>query len=489
MINPNQEWYNYEISFFGHTIPIFIPLTLVFLLVLVLFLLIKKRRKDTQPKNESKESLVTPPSETKDTTASELRKLEQKQDEIKKEPQYVEKDTLSDIHKEIESLSKNIGDLNKRLSLMYSFSAHLKIISELEDTDKDSLNTIDIRNRINRLIEYAGINTSVLNPRSLSLKGNKIDDDLLKYITKKMDEFDDLYKTVVFKAEQYNLIGCANLLCNRHDDAQSFFEKALTANKNMADAWHNKAVCLLELESRDDALTAFKRAIEHDNKSYYSYLGIGLIHLENNSLEQSLEFFKKATICNPCLPDAWFEAGALLSNMKRYDEAIQHLNNAILIDASDEKAFLYRGIALSAIGRHEEAFDSYEQAIRLKPDLEDAWYGRAVELSYLGLQKEAIDSFDFALSLNNQNYKAWFGKGLSYHYMQKHDSAIKSFEESIRINPNYAKAWFYAGLSYNAINNTEKAKESINKAISIDERYKQKVMSVEGLKALLNENA
>ncbi|MFQ3573040.1 MAG: tetratricopeptide repeat protein [Thermodesulfovibrionales bacterium] len=480
----NHEWYKYEVGFYGFTVPLYLAIVAVLGLFLILIFL-RKRQGDKKTKTPT----VQP--ENKDVQEqipeNKPEVVEIKKDESPTNINLQQKYDDTALLEELKVLRDSLRDFEKRFSCLYSLIPQVKNIIDLEGFGNGPLNRIEIRNNISALLEYAKIDTSTLNPRSPNQRDSKINISILEYISKKMDDFDNTYNTVVFKSEHYNLVGCAFFLSGRTHDAQRFFDKALVANKDISDVWSNKGACLLDLDRYDEALDAFNKALELDSSNYYACMGIGLIHLERADVQKALDFFKRATICNPRFPDAWYEAGAVLSNMKRYNEAINFFNNAILIDNSDERPLLLRAVALSAIGRHEEAFASYEDAIKIKPDLEDSWYGRAIELSYLGLHKDAIESFDYSLILNRQNFKAWFGKGLSHHYLNEHDSAIKAFEESIRLNEGYAKAWFYLAICYTSINDSEKAKESLLKAISIDERYRQKALSIEGLRSLISE--
>lgn len=107
----------------------------------------------------------------------------------------------------------------------------------------------------------------------------------------------------------------------------------LAASPERADAWRERARCLVKLRNFDAALAALDRALE---------------------LEE---------------PDAWshYERGYLLNEMGRFEEALATWARALALDPRHAKTLQHRGAALLEHARFEAAVEDLSQAIALWP--------------------------------------------------------------------------------------------------------------------------
>ncbi len=474
---PELGWLQERLNLWGQEIPIeipfFIALGLIVLFILIAIVRAKKakNRRAVEVKVEKNQAVHKPlvvaePTSTEPTYTSPAPGSDSKTREAL--------ETM--LNESIKGLEDSVS---ARFNRLYSILPELSLVDSLEDFEKKGLTTLDLREKIQMLLNSAGAIETTLEPRSVGRHTKGYREALIEYIQLKVDEIDQAYMSRVFRPEHYSALGCFYYHKKAFDKAIGCFEKAIEANQYNAPAWNNKAVVLMEMDKNDEALECYSKALELSHDSPTAWFGKGLILCDNGDHEEGLKAIEKAIDLRPIWPDAWYEKGLVLSSQKRFQEALKSFAYATLMNPQDERPWQAKGITYSQLGMHEEALSAYQQVLALKPDDEEAWYGKSIALSYLGMYEEAISSFDLVLSLNRRNHKAWYGRGLAYLYLKHYDYALESFKNAIEINSSYSKAWYNKAVVHSTQEDREGALESLKMAIELDSRFKAKARGSE----------
>ena len=162
----------------------------------------------------------------------------------------------------------------------------------------------------------------------------------------------------------WDLMGAANKLLGKFDEALKDFKQAIQLNSNFENAYYNMGVVLLE---------DYAKPIE------------------------AIEAFKKCIFLNPKNAAAYNNMGNSLRELGKSDEAIIALNKAILIETNN--AIFYNNAAnvLGDLGRLDEAIEAYKKAISLKPDYAEAYFYLSLSYNLKGDLQKGLELFEWRL--------------------------------------------------------------------------------------------
>ena len=162
----------------------------------------------------------------------------------------------------------------------------------------------------------------------------------------------------------WNLMGAANQLLGKFDEALKDFKQAIQLNSNYENAYYNMGVVLLE---------DYAKPIE------------------------AIEAFKKCIFLNPKNAAAYNNMGNSLRELGKSDEAIIALNKAILIETNN--AIFYNNAAnvLGDLGRLDEAIEAYKKAISLRPNYSEAYFYLSLSYNLKGDLQKGLELFEWRL--------------------------------------------------------------------------------------------
>ena len=162
----------------------------------------------------------------------------------------------------------------------------------------------------------------------------------------------------------WDLMGAANKLLGKFDEALKDFKQAIQLNSNFENAYYNMGVVLLE---------DYAKPIE------------------------AIEAFKKCIFLNPKNAAAYNNMGNSLRELGKFDEAIIALNKAILIETNN--AIFYNNAAnvLGDLGRLDEAIEAYKKAISLRPNYSEAYFYLSLSYNLKGDLQKGLELFEWRL--------------------------------------------------------------------------------------------
>jgi tetratricopeptide (TPR) repeat protein len=232
----------------------------------------------------------------------------------------------------------------------------------------------------------------------------------------------------------------------RFDKAIEQFNIALRLLPNFALAYSDRGNALEKLHKLDEAIADYDRAIAFAPEMFGFYNNRGNVFLRKKQFSEALSDFKRAIVLNPNFADAYCNRGNVLADLKLYDEAFGDYDKALSLDPDLENAWLGRGNVFLGLRRYEEALAAYDEALSLKPDLENAWLGRGNVFVGLNRYEEALADYDKALSLNPNLANAWLGRGNVFAGLKRYEDAFAAYDKALALEPACAEAHYSGGL-------------------------------------------
>ena len=120
------------------------------------------------------------------------------------------------------------------------------------------------------------------------------------------------------------LLGWAQMLQEKYDDAQANFQRVLMREPQNALARINVGYICLKKGAFGEAIEHLSKAIRLDNDkkaTLYAHFYLGLVYLEREMYEDAETFFRKTLALGPNLIEAYFELGRAQWNNDQRDVA------------------------------------------------------------------------------------------------------------------------------------------------------------------------
>ena len=225
------------------------------------------------------------------------------------------------------------------------------------------------------------------------------------------------------------------------EKALPYFEKAVEADSNYAEAWAQSGFCNEKLGKHAEALDASKKAVNL-RPSSESYFNIGLAN-----------FY-----------------------LKQYKEAAEAYRQSIKLDPyNGADAYYALGLVYRDWGKADEEIQAYKAAIRLRPDYTVAY--ERLGSRYLRSKKfnEAVEVFRQLATLKPGDANAPNNMGEAYFELNRLNDALESFRQSIRLKPDFGKAYYNLGRCLLAMGNREGAVEQYTILTNIDPDWAEKL--------------
>jgi len=124
------------------------------------------------------------------------------------------------------------------------------------------------------------------------------------------------------KALRLNTLGVAYMNQQKSAEAQKYFEQALAADPQFAEAQMNLGISLLAQQKIDPARAALEAATAKLPENPYAWYNLGLVYKDQGDAAKAIAAFKHVQKIAPDEPDAFYYEGFLYSQLQEYDQAI-----------------------------------------------------------------------------------------------------------------------------------------------------------------------
>lgn len=162
------------------------------------------------------------------------------------------------------------------------------------------------------------------------------------------------------------------LHAGRLDEARHWFEQALRAAPDNAEALDGMGLIALRAGENDLASDLFGLAVRLDDGFVVARSHLGTAHYRAGRSDVALGHFLEALRHDVRDPDHWANAGNALRASGHPEAALEAYDSALLLAPMDSKLLLNRGNALVDLKRFDEAEVAFDRALSFDSTLDDA---------------------------------------------------------------------------------------------------------------------
>ncbi len=191
------------------------------------------------------------------------------------------------------------------------------------------------------------------------------------------------------------------ILQRHRDDAAALgaFKKAWELEED-AETALNIADLMVRTGFPPAAKTWFEKAIEAAPDFAEARFNYGLHCVVEDRLDDGVEHLLRAVEIDPTYSRAWAELGAALAALDRHEDALHALDHALKIDRKDFWALVHRANVHWAMGNERKASRDFRAATKIEPDLAEPhlFYGEFLALT--GKTVAAEKQFEEAMAID-----------------------------------------------------------------------------------------
>jgi len=332
------------------------------------------------------------------------------------------------------------------LSLALSFQLPRRTSAQQSAPKPSPSSSQKVRNPLNDLLDEA----------QAALDKNNFDaavPPLQKFIAQKPD--------VAFAHFQ---LAYAYTALKRVDDAQAEYEKCISLDPKMAEAYLNLGILLLE-KNPAQAVSPLRKAVELlPSQSRPRYL-LGVAQQQSGDLPGAAESFEGATRLDPKDLDSLIHLGEVYLKANRPSDAEKKFRAALDLAPKSREAL--QGLALSLDEQHEpEALDAYRAYLAVDPQDQNT-RARMLRLMVAQGQSDAavaeLDKAGSSSSLDELRLKADIEIG-----QKKYSDAIATLKQALALAPTDAQLHGGLGRVYLQTRDFPNAERELKTAVQID---------------------
>lgn len=270
-------------------------------------------------------------------------------------------------------------------------------------------------------------------------------------------------------------LGLLAVSSNKFDNALTFFETALKANKRVEEFWLSYINILIKKKQFDNASQALDQAKKQGmSGERFNQLKA---QKEQGRLELEKINYIKAIDLNPEYFEAHYNLGVILQRLNKLEESKASFLQAISLKPDFPEAHNNLGNLLHIQNRLEEAETSFKKAIFFRPNYSEAHYNLGVVLQELDRLEEAVVSYTTSIELKPDFPQAHSNLGNTLQELNRLEEAEISFKQAIALNPQYAEAYNNLGVTLREVGRLEEAEESYNQAITLNPNFTAALMN------------
>jgi tetratricopeptide (TPR) repeat protein/S1-C subfamily serine protease len=321
-----------------------------------------------------------------------------------------------------------------------------------------------------------------VNPRKLQVKTtivNTLDDSKLASVNLVRNNIS--IPNNASNAQQWIEYGNQLYRLGKYSQAVTAFERAISLQPNVLDAYYGKGLALLFMRNSTAALQAFDKAIMlvspgSESKFYYLWKYRSVTLKELNNLPSALVAISEAIRWEPQDNTLLNEKAHLLDRLEQYSAAIKIYD---LIISKDQKAWAYnnRGVSKSKLGDNKGAVADYNVAIGINPQYAEPYSNRGITKYRSGDNKGAMEDYNIAIRIDPQYGEAYGNRGNVKSDLGDLKGAIADYDITIKINPKSAEAYFLRGSNRSKIGDKKGAMADYDRVIELNPQFAKAYIS------------
>ena len=249
-----------------------------------------------------------------------------------------------------------------------------------------------------------------------------------------------------------------------YDDAVEAFDKALSFDLSLIDAYRGKSKALImngQAYEAMECLTTASRIKKDDSEILHD---LADVYFMCGYLEECRKYCRKCLAIDPECAGAFVLLGMLEIRKNHEDYAGKWLNRALEIEPHNPIALNELAFVQHMNGNDEECLRLLHKAIEIAPDFPDVLCSIGVVYYYQSQFEVALDYFDRALALEEEHIGALIGKGNLFLAQSDADEALLWYDKALAFDPEYPEAIHGKVSAYRALGLEQEAFEWMQKA-------------------------
>jgi len=242
----------------------------------------------------------------------------------------------------------------------------------------------------------------------------------------------------------------------RITDLQTFSTLSAENKRSSAERLYSQGLAQMSRDDYARAVPYFEKAVEADSNYAEAWYQAGYSYGVLGKHAEALKASRQAAKLRPEWAATFVNIGASSYALGQYKEAVDAYRQAIRLD--DDKAEIQYSLGLSfgKLNRADEEILAYRRAIALRPDHAKSLENLAGAYFKQRRFAEAATAFDL-LKTYKPDAKTYNSLGESLFESGKTEESIEALNNAIGYNPDFEKARYNLGRAYIKLNNREMA--------------------------------
>jgi len=219
----------------------------------------------------------------------------------------------------------------------------------------------------------------------------------------------------------------------------------------------------------EQAQLYFQQALSDNPESAEALYGLGSAYLQQQKTSDARECFQRVLQLHAgypgTLPNAWNNLGILAAREGNTDLAIEHFERALQIDPDHSVALQNLGNAYRQKKDWPQAKRALEKALSLNPDDAEANYNLGMVYAQTNDTNRAYEYLKKALLARPAYPEALNNLGILYLRTRRREEAKQSFADSIRLAPAYDQSYLNLARVYSIEGDRKKARAVLLKLL------------------------
>ncbi|MFN0138806.1 MAG: trypsin-like peptidase domain-containing protein [Pyrinomonadaceae bacterium] len=228
-------------------------------------------------------------------------------------------------------------------------------------------------------------------------------------------------------AERLYLQGLAQMSRDDYARAIPFFERAVEADANYAEAWYQTGYCYGVLGRHNEALKASRQAAKLRPEWAPVFVNIGTSSYALGQYKEAVDAYKQAIRLDDDNAEIQYSLGLTFGKMNRTDEEILAYRRAIALKPDHANSIERLGLALFKQRRFADSAAAFDSLKAYRPDARTYNY-LGESLLETGKADDSIEAFNAALGYDPNLEKARYNLGRAYLKIGNRDMAQVQYE-------------------------------------------------------------
>ncbi|WP_163922648.1 tetratricopeptide repeat protein [Photobacterium sp. Alg240-V54] len=153
----------------------------------------------------------------------------------------------------------------------------------------------------------------------------------------------------------------------RHADALRTFDQVIERIPTLPGPWHNKGVCLYQLEDFEHAIACFEQACTLSSNFAGSWIALGKCHLSLDNTNEAWRTLQHALTLGDAHPELHKTLGLTAKAMGQQEIAAEYLNQALESMPDEVGLYLARAECLVSIKQYQPALNDLVRLKAIEP--------------------------------------------------------------------------------------------------------------------------